>query len=96
MAMAYSFRESIREGLPLSKPRRLYPEGTMLPLLFDRFRKRCYNLWTDLGEKANVGPYLAARHLWNVSVSDVINGRSKEPRTCQLVYPGCQFLHSNW
>ncbi len=60
MMTAYAFRESIREGLSLSNPRRLYPEGTMLPLLFDRFRKRCYSLWTGLGKKAIVGPYLAA------------------------------------
>jgi len=94
--MAYAFRESIREGLSLSNLRRLYPEGTTLALLFDRFRKRCYNLWTGLEEKANVGPYLAAGHLWNVSVSDDINGGSKESRTHQLVYPDCRFLHSNW
>ena len=96
MVTAYAFHESIREGLSLSTSQRLCPEGTMLPLLFDRLRKQCYDLWTGLGEQASVELYLVAGHLWNVSVSDTNDGRSKESRTHQLVYPDCRFLHSNW
>ena len=63
MMMAYAFHESIREGLSLSNRRILYPEGTMLPLLFDEPRKQCYGLRTGLGEQASVLLYLAAGHL---------------------------------
>ena len=91
----YAFHESIREGLSLSNQRRLSPEGTMLPLLCGRLRKPCCGLWTGLGGKASVELYLAAGHLWNVSVSEA-NGRSKESHTHQLVYSDCRFVHSNW
>jgi len=68
----------------------------MLPLLCGRLRKQCYDLLTGLGEKAKVELYLAAGHLWNVSVSDANDGRCKESRTHQLVYPDCHILHGNW
>ena len=96
MMTAYAFHESIREGLSLSNRRRLFPEGTMLLLLCDRLRKRCYGLWTGRGGKAKVELYLVAGHLWNGLVSEANDGRSKESHTHQLVYSDCRFVHSDW
>jgi hypothetical protein len=91
MMTAYAFHESIREGLWFSTPRRLHPEGTMLLSLFDRFRKRCYGLSTDLEEKANVGPYLAVGHLWNVLVLMLSTVDPKNHERINLFIPVADF-----
>jgi hypothetical protein len=63
--MAYAFRESTRDGLLLSIQQRRCPLKTTLLFHLDKLRKRCYGLWTDLGEKANAGLYPVVGHLQN-------------------------------